>query len=155
MYILFSYNRVIFLSLHESKDRLIHLLTPLIQLSPEPSTASYLVNWIEMLHSLWFPSKPIAWPDVSWESFRAFSVNVHFLNYCPPPSFSSSMKNQRGGKLKWLKKKDFTQELLQGRKRNLSLELGSTPMATRKSGGLQPRSRVRMTKTKHPEWRGL
>ena len=49
------------------------------------------------------------------------------------------------------KKKDFTQELLQGRKRNLSLDLGSTPVATRKSGDLQPRSRVRMTKTKHPE----
>ena len=66
-------------------------------LSLEPSSPSYLVNWIEMLHSLWFPTIPIAWPAVSWESFRAFSVNVHFLNYCSPPSFSSSVKNQRWG----------------------------------------------------------
>ena len=109
-----------------------------------------------MLHSLWFPSIPIAWPAVSWKSSRAFSVSVHFLNYCPPPSFSSSVKNQRWGETNMvLKKNDFTQELLQGRKRNPSLELGSTPMATRKSGDLQPRSRVRMTKMKHPEWRGL
>lgn len=145
----FSYTRVIFLSLHGSKDRLIHLnsLNPALSLAQQPPPTW----WTELkcyIH-IGFQPYPIAKPAVSWESFRAFSVNVHFLNYCPPPSFTSSIENQRlGEKLKWLR---FYVGTIAGRKRNLSLELGSIPMATRKSGDLQPRSRVRMTKTKHPE----